>query len=426
MNYDERLDVERLRERFLERFGRPDLEPEVFFAPGRVNLIGEYTDFTGGLVFPCGVDRGTLLIARRTGDARYRLASTNFDLTAELGQDEIDRTYGDNWINYPLGVLDRFRRRGVTLDGVDCLYAGNIPNGAGLSSSASIEVVTAYAMNELFGVGLPLLDLVRLAQAAENEFVGMQCGIMDQFAVAFAEVEHAMQLDCGSLEHRQVPIRLGEHAILVSNTNQRRELNESAYNDRVAECARALALLRARVPIDSLGELTPETLDANADLLADDPVAARRARHVSEENARVRAAVPALETGDLAAFGQLMNASHESLRELFEVSSEPLDHLVRLARGQPGVLGSRLTGAGFGGCTVTLLPSAGIAAFERNVGRAYREATGLTADFYTVRPGPGVGRAGGSVDASRKGNGRAGSGRAANGRERDGAGGKAS
>jgi len=405
MRNEERLDVARLRERFLERFGRTDVEPEVFFAPGRVNLIGEYTDFTGGLVFPCGVDRGTMLIARRSHDSRYRLTSTNFDLTAELAQDEIDRTYGDNWINYPLGVFDRFRRGGVELDGVDCLFAGNIPNGAGLSSSASIEIVTAFAVNELFGAGRSLLELVQLAQAAENEFVGMQCGIMDQFAVAFAREDHAMQLDCGSLDHRQVPLALGDHAILVSNTNQRRELNESAYNDRVAECARALAALRERLPISTLGQLTPEHFADHADALEDDPVAARRARHIADENARVRAAVPALESGDLAAFGQLMNASHESLRELFEVSSDPLDHLVRLAREQPGVLGSRLTGAGFGGCTVTLLPSAGIPAFERAVGKAYRDATGLTADFYVISPGSGVGRIGAAPSRNADSNG---------------------
>jgi len=396
MRQEDRFDVGRLRERFSERFGRPDLPSEAFFAPGRVNLIGEYTDFTGGLVFPCGVDRGTLLIVRRTHDSRYRLASTNFDLTAELGQHEIDRTYGDNWINYPLGVFDRFRREGVELDGMDCLYTGNIPNGAGLSSSASIEVVTAFAVNELFGAKRSLLELVRLAQAAENEFVGMQCGIMDQFAVAFAEPDHAMQLDCGTLEHRQVPLALAHHALVVSNTNQRRELNESAYNERVAECARALAALRERLPIAALGELSAEDFIAHADALAEDPVAARRTRHIVEENARVRAAVPALESGDLAAFGQLMNASHESLRDLFEVSSEPLDHLVRIARDQPGVLGSRLTGAGFGGCTVTLMPSEGVSAFERTVEREYRDATGLTADFYTIRPGPGVGRADGA------------------------------
>lgn len=388
----DQFDVQRLTERFFERFGRGDSPPEVFFAPGRVNLIGEYTDFTGGLVFPCGVDRGTILLARRTGDSRFRLASTNFDLFAQLSHEEIERTYGDNWINYPLGVFDRFRRGGTELDGIDCLYSGNIPNGAGLSSSASIEVVTAFAVNELHDTGLTRLELVQLAQAAENEFVGMQCGIMDQFAVAFAERDHAMQLDCGTLEHRQVPLALGEHAIMVSNTNQRRELNESAYNDRVAECRRALQALQATLPLERLGQLTPDELDQHEKRLEDDPVALRRARHVAEENARVSAAVPLLEAGDLAGFGKLMNASHESLRELFEVSSAPLDHLVRLAREQPGVLGSRLTGAGFGGCTVTLMPRDGLPDFERKVGRAYREATGLTADFYTIMPGPGAGR----------------------------------
>ena len=242
MRNESRLDVRRLRERFVERFGRADLEPDVFFAPGRVNLIGDHTDYTRGLVFPCGVDRGTLLIARRNHDSRYRLASTNFDLTAELSRDEIERTYGDNWINYPLGVFDRFRRGGVELDGLDCLYAGNIPNGAGLSSSASIEVVTAYAVNELFGAGLSRLELVKLAQAAENEFVGMQCGIMDQFAVAFAEEGHAMLLDCASLHHRQVPLALDRLALIVTNTNQRRGLTESAYNERGGRVrARAVA-----------------------------------------------------------------------------------------------------------------------------------------------------------------------------------------
>ena len=393
MRNESRLDVRRLRERFVERFGRADLEPDVFFAPGRVNLIGDHTDYTRGLVFPCGVDRGTLLIARRNHDSRYRLASTNFDLTAELSRDEIERTYGDNWINYPLGVFDRFRRGGVELDGLDCLYAGNIPNGAGLSSSASIEVVTAYAVNELFGAGLSRLELVKLAQAAENEFVGMQCGIMDQFAVAFAEEGHAMLLDCASLHHRQVPLALDRLALIVTNTNQRRGLTESAYNERVDECARALSLLQGALPVAALGELSPEALRAHEHLFVDDPVALHRARYVAEENARVRAAVPALERGDLATFGRLMNASHDSIRDLFEASSEPIEHLVRIARAQPSVLGSRMTGGGFGGCTVSLVPGSSVAAFESEVGRAYREATGLTADFYTVEPGRGVGRA---------------------------------
>ncbi len=382
--------IERLVERFNQKFGREGEQLLAFFAPGRINLIGEYTDFTGGLVFPCGITQGTTLLIRRTHNKQYRFASTNFDLMAQLEQAEINQTYGDNWINYPLGVLDQFTRNGVELDGFDCLYSGNVPNGAGLSSSASIEVVTAFALNTLMGTHLSLLDQVKISQAAENDFVGMKCGIMDQFAVAFAQTDHAMMLNCHSLEHRQVPLKLDTYSIVVSNTNQRRELNESAYNDRVSECERALTLLKPVLNITYLAQLTPEALDQHQSLFSNDPVALKRARHVCEENARVRAAVPALESGDMAEFGRLMNASHDSLRDLFEVSSEPLNQLVNLAREQTSVLGSRLTGAGFGGCTVSIVPNADVEKFQQVVGKAYTAATGLTADFYAMQPGDGV------------------------------------
>lgn len=391
MSHLEEHSLKGLHERFIQKFGRADQQTSVFYAPGRVNLIGEYTDFTGGLVFPCGVDRGTTLLIRPTYDHQYRFASTNFDLMAQLDQDEISQTYGDNWINYPLGVLDQFARRGNELTGFDCLYSGNIPNGAGLSSSASIEIVTAYALNELLRTELSMLDLVRMSQAAENEFVGMQCGIMDQFAVAFAESDHAIMLDCHSLEHRQVPLKMDGLSILVTNTNQRRELNESAYNERVRECQRALDLLKPATGISYLGQLQPEQLTENEHLFSNDAVPLQRARHIAEENRRVRAAVPALIANDLETFGTLMNECHDSLRDLFEVSSDPLNHLVRLAREQPYVLGSRLTGAGFGGCTVSILPSDKIEQFKQVVGPAYTTATGLTADFYRIAPGDGVG-----------------------------------
>ena len=382
--------IERLLERFNQKFGRNDDPIFTFFAPGRINLIGEYTDFTGGLVFPCGITQGTTLLIRRTHNNQYRFASTNFDLMAQLEQFEINQTYGDNWINYPLGVLDQFSKLGVELDGFDCLYSGNVPNGAGLSSSASIEVVTAHALNTLMGTNLSLLDQVKISQAAENDFVGMQCGIMDQFAVAFAQENQAMMLDCHTLEHRQVPLHLENISIIATNTNQRRELNESAYNDRVSECQRALELLQQSIYISHLAELTPELLDQHESLFADDQTPLMRARHICEENARVRAAVPALESGDMKKFGQLMNASHDSLRDLFEVSSEPLNQLVNLARSQNNVLGSRLTGAGFGGCTVSLVPNEDVEKFKTVVGSAYTAATGLTADFYVMQPGNGV------------------------------------
>lgn len=390
MNTRVDLSVERLIERFNQKYGRADEPCRVFFAPGRVNLIGEYTDFTGGLVFPCGIKQGTLLVIRRSFNHQYRFASTNFDLMAQLEQDEINQTYGDNWINYPLGVLDQFSKSDVPINGFDCLYSGNVPNGAGLSSSASIEIVTAYALNQLMQTGLSLTELVLISQAAENEFVGMQCGVMDQFAVAMSQMNHAIKLNCSTLEHEQVPMNLQGYALVVSNTNQRRELNESAYNDRVAECARALEILKPLIGIDELGQLLPAALDQHEAAFSDDPVPLMRARHICEENARVKAAVPALQAGDLTRFGQLMNESHDSLRDLFEVSSEPLNQLVTLAREQTNVLGSRLTGAGFGGCTVSLVPSAEIDSFERYVGKAYTEATGLTADFYTIHPGNGV------------------------------------
>lgn len=390
MSATDTKNIQRLTEKFIQKFGRSDSPVSAFFAPGRVNLIGEYTDFTGGLVFPCGIKQGTLLLIRETHNAEYRFASTNFDLMAQLKQDEISQTYGADWINYPLGVLDQFIQRGVSLNGYDCLYSGNVPNGAGLSSSASIEVVTVFALNKLTNSRLPMLELVKMAQAAEHDFVGMQCGIMDQFAVAMAKAEHAMQLHCGTLDYRQVPMQLSGLSIVVTNTNQRRELNESAYNDRVAECARALDILAPLTSIKELGQLTIEQLRQHESAFAHNPVEFKRAQHICEENARVLAAVPALESGNLAAFGKLMNASHDSLRDLFEVSSTPLNQLVDLARQQSTVLGSRLTGAGFGGCTVTLLPSVDVEKFKQSVGAGYSKATGLSADFYLVQAGDGV------------------------------------
>jgi len=390
MTLPDNNNMAQLTERFYQMFGQSDNPVSAFFAPGRVNLIGEYTDFTGGLVFPCAITQGTWLLIRRTHNSEYRFASTNFDFAANLNQSEISRLHADNWINYPLGVLDQFTKRGVELDGFDCLYSGNVPNGAGLSSSASVEVVTAFALNTLMQTDYSLLDLVKMSQAAENEFVGMQCGIMDQFAVAMAQKDHAIQLNCQTLEYRQVPMLLDGVSIVVTNTNQRRELNESAYNDRVSECARALELLKPVIGIEALGQLQPQQLNEHEHLFVKDPTPLKRARHICEENARVRAAVPALESGDIARFGQLMNDSHDSLRDLFNVSSEPLNQLVQLARSIPSVIGSRLTGAGFGGCTVSLVPTEDVAIFETQVAAAYTKAIGLSATFYTMSAGEGV------------------------------------
>jgi len=311
-------------------------------------------------------------------------------LTAQLSKEQISRPYADNWTNYPLGVVDQFVQRGFDIDGIDCLFSGNVPNGAGLSSSASIEVVTAFAINEIFDCQLSLLELVKMAQAAENDFVGMQCGIMDQFAVAMAQENHAMILNCENLKHRQIPLTLNDCTILLANTNQRRELNESAYNDRVAECEQALELLKQRLPITTLGSLDIGQLYEHREIFGEEQIAFKRAEHIASENARVKAAVPALEQGHMESFGKLMNASHDSLRDLYHVSSDALDHLVNAARTQAGVLGSRLTGAGFGGCTVNLVDKLQQDQFVENLGQIYQEKTGLTADFYAIHPGSGV------------------------------------
>jgi len=270
------------------------------------------------------------------------------------------------------------------------VFSGNVPNGAGLSSSASIEVVTAFAINELFDCQLPLIELVKISMAAENEFVGMQCGIMDQFAVTMAQQDHAMFLNCESLDYQQVPLNLGEYNIVLANTNQRRELDGSAYNERVAQCAQALSIVQQALPVKSLGELSIEQLQSHMHLFENDKLALLRAQHVCGENARVNSAVNVLKQGDITAFGKLMNESHDSLRDLYHVSSEPLDSLVAIARKQDGVAGARLTGAGFGGCTVNLIKQQATQQFMELVGHEYQNTTGLTADFYAIKPGNGV------------------------------------
>lgn len=384
--------IDALIARFTQQFGPGHHPLRAFYAPGRVNLIGEHTDYTGGLVFPCAIDRGTLMLLRQRDDERLRLASTGFDTHYDLARDAQSQPLPDAaWANYPLGGIDALRQAGVALSGADCLFEGNVPQGAGLSSSASIEVVTIRALDALYGA-VPLSGerVAQLAQAAENHFVGMQCGIMDQFAASMSRRDHALMLDCRTLDYRHVPLQLGDYTILLSNSNQPHRLTDSAYNDRVRECARALDVLVPASGITHLGALTPDRLDAHAALFADDAIAFRRARHVCQENARVRQAVPLLEAGDLAGFGALMFASHASLKDDYEVTGDAMDTLVDLAREVPGVLGSRITGGGFGGCTVTLLAKTALERFIDEVGSRYQEITGLTADFYTIVPDDGV------------------------------------
>lgn len=362
-----------------------------FFAPGRVNLIGDHTDYSGGLVLPCAIHYGTTLLIRPSNKKTFQFASTNFDLFAELTIDQVNRKYGDHWINYPLGVLQQFVNSQDDIGGFECLYSGNVPNGAGLSSSASISVVTAFAINALFELDRDLLALIKIAQLSENDFVGVQCGVMDQYAVTMGQQHHAMMLDCETLDCEQIPLDLEDYSIVLINSNQRRELSESKYNERVIETQAALKLLQKDYAVTQLAQITPQQLLDSRSLFGEsEQIYYQRARHVVTEHHRVGQAVAALRERNLSAFGLLMLASHTSLRVDYDVSSDALNALVDIASETDGVLGARLTGAGFGGCTVNLVHKDQIGHLSDRVEELYAKKTGLTASMHRITPAHGV------------------------------------
>lgn len=366
-------------------------DPRLFYSPGRVNLIGDHTDYNGGLVFPCAVSSGIALAITPRSDGRLRLRSVNFDYSLELETLDNLQALNKQWVNYPLGVMQEFIKSGVNLTGFDCFYSGDVPDGAGVSSSAAIEVVTAFAINQLANLEMKTIELIKLCQRAENEFVGVACGIMDQFAVAMGREEHAIALDCNTLRFEHVPIKLDNSCFVLANTNQKRDMAAAGYNERVMECARALEILQPKHPIQKLAEIQPDALVSAANLFSEDLVAYQRANHVVAENQRVKLAMAALRGNDMVAFGQLMNGSHSSLRDLYQVSSEPLEHLVSAALETEGTLGSRLTGAGFGGCTVSLIQTANVDEWIDRVGKTYTQRCGRSADFFVFDVADGVG-----------------------------------
>ncbi len=386
-------DIQQLKKRFIELYGGSEEGIAAFHAPGRVNLIGEHTDYNGGYVFPAALTFGTTMLARAREDRMLGLATTNFALRKQLPIDGIVYDEGDDWMNYPKGIVRELQQQGTSFGhGFDLLYHGEIPNGSGLSSSASIEVVTAYGLLSMAGEETDTVKIALLAQKSENEFNGVKCGIMDQFAVANGRKDHAILLMCDTLEYELVPFTSGDYRLVIGNTNKRRGLVDSKYNERRSQCEQAVSDLRQAFPdLQLLGQLDLAQFNAHADLIADETVR-RRARHVVEEIDRTKRSVEVLKQGDLAAFGQLMNGSHDSLRDLYEVTGDELDAMVEAARSVPGVLGSRMTGAGFGGCTVSLVHRDSVERFQEEVGRQYREATGLTADFYVCSIGNGVER----------------------------------
>lgn len=383
------MDISSLKKQFRESYGN---DAVVYFAPGRVNIIGEHTDYNGGFVLPSAISFGTYLAVARNSDGKIRLQTTNFPYKADIPIAELENKHQDHWVNYPLGVFDQFIKRGIKIEsGLDMLYSGDIPNGAGLSSSASIELVTAVALNDLYNAEIDRLDLVKMSQLAENQFVGMQCGIMDQFAVGMGKANSAIFLNCRTLDYELVPLDLNEHSIVIMNTNKRRELADSKYNERVAECAAALKALRTVKEMVDLSDISLEEFEDIGDVI-EDPVIYRRARHVISENNRVKLSVAALKRGDLVTLGQLMNDSHESLRHDYQVTGAELDTIVNSARKIKGVLGARMTGAGFGGCAIAIVDNRYVEAVINKVGPAYENEIGLKAVFYVAKVGDGAGQ----------------------------------
>ena len=370
-------------------------EVKTFFSPGRVNLIGEHTDYNGGFVFPCALDFGTYAVVKKREDKIFRMYSKNFENLGiiEFNLDSLVYDKKDDWANYPKGVVKTFLDRNYEIDrGFDVLFFGNIPNGAGLSSSASIEVLTAVILKDLFKLDVDMIEMVKICQATENNFIGVNCGIMDQFAVGMGKKDNAILLDCNTLKYEYVPVKLKNMSIVIANTNKKRGLADSKYNARRADCQAAVKTLNKNgVNIKYLGELTVAEFEKVKHLLTDEDQL-KRATHAVTENERAKVAVEFLKKDDIAEFGKLMNKSHISLRDDYEVTGLELDSLVETAWEEKGTVGSRMTGAGFGGCTVSIVENDYVDSFIKNVGKKYKEKTGLEASFYIANIGDGAGR----------------------------------
>ena len=375
---------------FYEAFG-PGAEPRVFFAGGRVNLIGEHVDYNGGHVLPCALTMGTWGLLRRRTDDRLRFYSLNFPQAGVLeGTLRSVRFHERNqWTNYVLGMLFALGERGIVLNsGFELLIYGNIPNGSGLSSSASLEMVAGEAFRACYDLDVTNVELALLGQRAENGFIGLNSGIMDQFSIALGQEDSAVFLNTGTLSYEYVPVELGDNVILIMNTCKRRTLADSKYNERRSECESALKALQKKLPVKDLASVDLRTFEANKHLIENETERAR-AEHVVYECARTVEACRKLRQGDLISFGRLMDASHDSLRDLYAVSCRELDTLVNEARACEGVLGARMTGAGFGGCAVAIVNKDAVKDVMEQVGAAYEKAIGYPCAFYVASIGGG-------------------------------------
>ena len=382
--------LEKLYNKFKNLFGY-EAESK-FFAPGRVNLIGEHTDYNGGHVFPCAIHKGTYALVKKRDDKKFRMYSENFENLGiiEFLLDNLVNEKKHKWVNDPKGVVKMFIEAGYKIEsGFDVLFYGNIPNGSGLSSSASIEIVTSIILKDLYNLDIDMVEMVKLSQKAENQFIGVNSGIMDQFAVGMGKKDNAILLDCNTLKYSYAPVILKDEVLVIGNTNKKRGLADSKYNERRAECEEALKDLQKELDIQSLGELSVEEFNKSEKLIKNE-INRKRAKHAVYENQRTIKAQKELMEGNLEEFGRLMNESHVSLRDDYEVTGIELDTMVEIAWNQEGVIGSRMTGAGFGGCTISIVKKNAVDKFIANVGKEYKERVGLNADFYVVNISDGA------------------------------------
>jgi galactokinase len=381
------MTIEQLKAKFIEKYGEGEVSG--FFSPGRVNLIGEHTDYNGGFVFPCALSFGIYCLIRKTDRKTVKFASLDMPFVAEVKVEDLNKAIGKEWVNYPIGVFAQFMKKGLTLDkGADMLFYGDVPTGAGLSSSAALEVATGVAINEMYGFGIDKIELALMGQKAEHEYALVNCGIMDQFVSAMGKKDHAVFLNCDTLAYDLVPVKLDGVKIVISNTNSPHKLDSGKYNERVAECQAAVKAIKPFKNIAALGEISWEDFLKVEDKIENVTVR-KRARHVVSEIQRTTDAVKALRAGNLVEFGKLMNGSHDSLRDDYEVTGFELDTMVEEGRKIKGVIGTRMTGGGFGGCTVSLVKDEAVDTFIAQVGKNYEQKTGLKPVFYVAEIGDG-------------------------------------
>lgn len=381
------MTIEQLKAKFIEKYGEGEVSG--YFSPGRVNLIGEHTDYNGGYVFPCALSFGIYCLIRKTERKTVKFASLDMPFETEVKVTDLNKPIGKEWVNYPIGVFAQFMKKGLTFDkGADMLFYGDVPTGAGLSSSAALEVVTGVVINDMFGFGIGKTELAKMGQKAEHEFALVNCGIMDQFTSAMGKKDHAIFLNCDTLAYDLVPVKLNGVKIVISNTNSPHKLDSGKYNERVAECKAAVKAIQPFKQISALGEISWEDFLKVEDKIENKTVR-KRARHVVSEIQRTKDAVEQLKAGNLARFGELMNGSHDSLRDDYEVTGFELDTMVEEGRKIEGVIGTRMTGGGFGGCTVSLVKDEAVDTFIQQVGKNYEEKTGLKSVFYVAEIGDG-------------------------------------